>query len=207
MRRQDTIRLEVLRTFVRMPRIPSDQRSRIRKLHGEGLSYREIGNRLGVSKSTVAYHVRRLGVPAQDRCARRYDWSEVQRAVDEGASVSELVKRFGFARASYAQAVKRGAIVPRRWVTPMADLLVAGQKRNGNHVKGRLVREGLKEACCEICGIDEWQGKPLSMELHHINGDATDNRLENLQLLCANCHSQTENWGGRALLRGTASGT
>jgi 5-methylcytosine-specific restriction endonuclease McrA len=35
------------------------------------------------------------------------------------------------------------------------------------------------------------------MQLHHVNGDGLDNRLENLELLCANCHSQTETYGGR----------
>ena len=44
-------------------------------------------------------------------------------------------------------------------------------------------------------------GEPLNMELHHVNGDGSDNRLENLQLLCGNCHSQTDNWGGRGARR------
>lgn len=42
---------------------------------------------------------------------------------------------------------------------------------------------------CEIYGISEWQGKPITCELHHINSDSTDNRIENLQILCPNCHS------------------
>ena len=45
--------------------------------------------------------------------------------------------------------------------------------------------------------MTEWQGKPIPLELHHINGDNTDNRLENLQLLCPNCHAQTETYGGK----------
>lgn len=56
---------------------------------------------------------------------------------------------------------------------------------------------GLKADRCEICGISEWLGRPLSLPLHHLNGDGDDNRLENLQLLCPNCHSQTENFAGR----------
>jgi hypothetical protein len=84
---------------------------------------------------------------------------------------------------------------------PMEKLLVVGRQTNRSHLKGRLLREGLKENRCEICGITEWLGKPLSMELHHVNGDGKDNRLENLQLLCGNCHSQTDNWGGRGLVR------
>jgi 5-methylcytosine-specific restriction endonuclease McrA len=62
-------------------------------------------------------------------------------------------------------------------------------------LKRRLIAEGLKQHRCEECGISEWLGRPLSMELHHTNGDPHDNRIENLQLLCPNCHSQTENYG------------
>lgn len=60
-----------------------------------------------------------------------------------------------------------------------------------------MIDAGLKLERCEECGITEWCGKPLSMQLHHKNGDGTDNRIENLALLCANCHSQTDTWGGR----------
>lgn len=49
----------------------------------------------------------------------------------------------------------------------------------------------------ETCGLEEWLGRPLSMALHHVNGEDADNRLENLQMLCPNCHSQTENFAGR----------
>ena len=61
-------------------------------------------------------------------------------------------------------------------------------------LKQRLVSEGLKEYKCECCGISTWLGKKISLQLHHINGINNDNRLSNLQLLCPNCHSQTENF-------------
>jgi 5-methylcytosine-specific restriction endonuclease McrA len=50
---------------------------------------------------------------------------------------------------------------------------------------------------CEACGISTWLGAPLTLALHHVNGDRLDNRLENLQLLCPNCHSQTPTFAGR----------
>ena len=59
------------------------------------------------------------------------------------------------------------------------------------------MQEGLKQNRCERCGITEWRGEPLSMQLHHVNGDGSDNRLENIVFLCPNCHSQTDTYGGR----------
>ncbi len=64
--------------------------------------------------------------------------------------------------------------------------------RNSNNLRKRLIDEGVKEYKCECCGNDSWLGKPIKLELHHINGNNTDNRIENLQLLCPNCHSMTD---------------
>ena len=61
----------------------------------------------------------------------------------------------------------------------------------------RLIEEGLKEAKCEICGLTEWNGLPIPLELHHIDGDHYNNSLENLQILCPNCHAQTSTHSSR----------
>lgn len=66
-------------------------------------------------------------------------------------------------------------------------------------LKYKLIKEGLKDNKCEICGITEWAGKPIVCQLHHINGNNKDNRLENLQILCPNCHSQTDNYCGNSI--------
>lgn len=52
-------------------------------------------------------------------------------------------------------------------------------------------------AKCEICGITEWNNKPLVFHIHHIDGCPTNNNLDNLQLLCPNCHSQTDNYSNK----------
>lgn len=62
----------------------------------------------------------------------------------------------------------------------------------------KLLKEGYKENRCEVCGITEWNGKPITLQLHHIDGDYLNNSLENLQVICPNCHSQTDNFRGKA---------
>ena len=59
-------------------------------------------------------------------------------------------------------------------------------------LKNKLIKEGILQNICSICGITEWCEKKLNCELDHINGTRTDHRLENLRMLCPNCHSQTE---------------
>ncbi len=68
----------------------------------------------------------------------------------------------------------------------------------GQRLTKRLLRRGWRYAC-EICGISEWQGKPLNLHLDHINGNHNDNRVENLQFLCPNCHAQTKTYCRRKM--------
>ena len=65
-------------------------------------------------------------------------------------------------------------------------------------LKEKLLKEKIIENKCFICGINEWKGKSLVLQLHHIDGNPDNNSLDNLQLLCPNCHSQTENYCGNA---------
>jgi hypothetical protein len=187
------------------PVLASKRRALILGLRSEGSSYKQISQKLGISKAAVAYHVRRAGMPSDDRCARRYDWPKVQALYDTGLSVRECAARFGFTTSSWHKAVERGKIVPRPTAMPLEELLVNGCKRGRWNLRNRLIKAGLKENRCEQCGLAEWRGGPLSMALHHVNGNGQDNRVENLQLLCPNCHSQTPNFSVRNVRRNGAS--
>ena len=80
---------------------------------------------------------------------------------------------------------------------PIEDILSGKvEYRNTLNLKNRLLKENIKEHKCENCGNSEWLGNKIPLELHHINGNNTDNRLENLQLLCPNCHALTDNYRG-----------
>ena len=74
------------------------------------------------------------------------------------------------------------------------DILQKGIIYSSDSLRKRLIKSELKKNECELCHIS---GEDISLELHHINGDHYDNRLENLQILCPNCHSKTPNFRNR----------
>lgn len=79
----------------------------------------------------------------------------------------------------------------------LQDILVKGSSFQSYKLKLRLFRENLKEKKCECCGRTEWMGQEIPLEVHHVNGDNKDNRLENLSILCPNCHALTDSYRGK----------
>lgn len=64
-----------------------------------------------------------------------------------------------------------------------------GSNISSHKLKNLLIRDGYKNKLCESCGIDNWLGEPVVLELDHINNNHYDNRIENLKILCPNCHA------------------
>jgi hypothetical protein len=64
-------------------------------------------------------------------------------------------------------------------------------------LKNLLIKNGLKEEVCESCGLHEWLGKKIPLQLHHIDGNKNNNNFDNLKILCPNCHTFTETWCGK----------
>lgn len=82
----------------------------------------------------------------------------------------------------------------------VSELLVSNSLFNygSSNLKKRLLKEGYLKNICSICQIGPvWNNNVLSLQLDHINGIRSDNRLENLRILCPNCHSQTSNYAGK----------
>lgn len=175
----------------------------IQRYHNEGHSFAECRRRFGFTHTAWIKAIKRgelvaRETPFADR-RRRYDWAAVQSYYDEGHSYRECLAKFGFNANSWHKARLRGEIQTRPPGMPLEELLKRGVSRY--NVKTRLVRAGLLPNHCQQCGLSEWRDRPLSMHIDHINGVKNDHRLENLRMLCPNCHSQTETYGGRNMKR------
>ena len=145
-----------------------------------------------------------------------YKRAHLQSVISESTSISEVLRKlgvsdYGSAHTKLTNFLKNSdfdtsTLVGRRIKRydstgipkkTLSERLSINSTRNTNYIKRRLIREGVKENKCERCGITEWMDDDLIFELHHINGNNSDNRLENLILLCPNCHSQTSNFRGK----------
>lgn len=80
---------------------------------------------------------------------------------------------------------------------PAMHYIKTGECISSHKLKLKLIKDGIKQAKCEICSNVEWNGKLIPLELDHIDGNHYNNNLENLQIICPNCHAQTETNSGK----------
>lgn len=150
----------------------------------------------------------------------RFDPHELRAAVAGAFGVAEAIRALGYEPSSMTRRwlmedVRRHSIDishfrarPRgggRTPRPLVELRVEGRRVSSHGLRQRLILEGLKLAQCEVCMGTRWNGKPIPLELDHVDGDRANNLLENLRLLCPNCHALTPTYRGRNI--GRRSGT
>ena len=133
-----------------------------------------------------------------DKCVNMYDLCKKMGIKNIGGGdykeVRDLAKSLNL---SLKFSYKRNIKFSNKRYTLNEILVENSEYKSANRLKTKLIKEGIKEYKCEKCGINEWNGKQIGLQLHHINGIHNDNRLENLQILCPNCHSQTETYSGK----------
>lgn len=153
------------------------------------------------------------------RSGPRYSEAEARVAVAESLSFSEALRKLGMRPAGgnhqtlkkyvelwqiptdhfdplFAQRQALG----RRYIKPLEEILVEHSIYSRGSLKKRLYAAGLKQRSCELCGQGElWRGRRMALILDHVNGVATDNRLENLRIVCPNCAATLDTHCGRNL--------
>lgn len=82
--------------------------------------------------------------------------------------------------------------IPHNMLFTKSDII-----RKGSQLKSAMLDYGIPHQCLVCLQGPEWNGNYLSLQIDHINGDNTDNRIENLRIICPNCHSQTMNYAGK----------
>lgn len=115
----------------------------------------------------------------------------VQSATGTQTHLTRVAKRLELDTSHFTgQGWRKGRTFDKR---PLSDYLVENSTAKSDDIKKRLIAEGVKEKKCEICGGIKWNNEEMPLELHHKNRNHWDNRLENLQILCPNCHAQETN--------------
>ena len=137
----------------------------------------------------------------QDIIAKR---DQIEIWISENESNAEIATRIGCARDTLYKAYKimginykgnkglKGKKTDKKRKSALE--LIKSPSTTNHQKRKRLIEDGLKENKCECCGLSEWMGKPIPLELHHRDGNHWNNDLENLQILCANCHMQAHNY-------------
>lgn len=176
------------------------KKDEIVQLLKEGKSVNYISKKLKCSKGTVSYHRKSLGIKYNNKIYNDFNWKEIQNYYDKTkCSYDVLYNKFGLTRAHIRTAISKNIFSPREYRKSLDYFLVENfTYKASNKIKKLLLKEGIFKNCCSICGQKgSWNNKPLILQLDHINGINSDNRLENLRLLCPNCHSQTHTYAGK----------
>ena len=187
-------------------------RNRLKMLVDEGKSISQIAEVMGITKTPVRYWLKKHGLAT--RCqsgetTRSWSDSDMKKALAASDTVAGALRSLGLSLSngnylSVRKFIRRSGVDVSHMKgkahgggghpkIPMDDILVENSTYDRTHLKRRLIKEGVLEEECNICGQGVgWNGLRLKMVLDHINGVPDDNRIENLRLLCPNCNSQQD---------------
>lgn len=181
-----------------------EQRSTILTMRNAGFPCSAIAIKIGKTYHSVQQFVFRHGLShkiiSTSPSGKRYNWNEIQKFYDDNNDRYRCLLKFGLTSTAWDYARKTGKIKLRSKV-PRMDIFILGRRYTSAIFRHHLLKVGwLKNKCIE-CGITDWNGKHITFQIHHNNGNPSDNRLCNLKELCPNCHTQTANYGNKNTLK------
>ena len=175
--------------------------------------------RLRIGFRHVCYYYVFLGMAHTKMRGRRRSWTDTDLIASVAASTSmaQVLRRLGLRAAGgnyeqmnvridslrlptehwTGQAHLRGKTNPHVRRHPLQSILRRGTYYQSNKLRKRLLRERVLEPKCSSCGGVEWQGRSIPLELDHVDGDKTNNQLDNIRLICPNCHALTPTYRGK----------
>lgn len=200
-----------------MRKVDHTQRdARLRSLVDQGLYSSKIAIEMGMSSGWVRGRMSILGLKSKHDGGRNWTEAQLIEAVKTSDSYSQVIEKIGLKKSAAGNYSTIQRYVEKlgldtahwrgqRWLLSrpsplrreLVELLVENSQTRSHHLRPRLLAEGVFPAQCSRCKLMEWQGESITLELDHVNGDNTDNRLENLRMLCPNCHALTPTWRGR----------
>ena len=138
----------------------------------------------------------------------KFSDEELEKIVQNSISYREVAQKLGYAERSGGGCDAAREMIEAKGFNVEHFLGQGWNKSNFDYERfqaGKVIKSAaavpalvqLRGHKCENCGTEIWLGNPIPLEVHHLDGDRLNNALENLQLLCPNCHALTDNFKGK----------
>ena len=198
---------------------------KIKRLYNEGKKYDEISLELDIPEYTIKRNCSNNCNILNKRINKYYDDIEKEKEICEiiknssnlncvckalgkratnnnYTKLRKIIKKYGINTSHFKF---NGSKKTRKYITK-EDYFTKDSKVSSSKIRMKLLEYGLKPHKCEKCGRTTWifgdMEYPIPLEAHHIDGDRTNNTLDNLMLICPNCHTFTENYCGKNIVKG-----